>query len=418
MKRKGRGEHLQADRELLRAALRFARVPLRLMGARVALGAMSAERIDLEIRRGRVHPLGSSNGHGPELDLTGYLILPGLINCHDHLEFNLFPRLGSGPYPDAEAWAADIYHPDRSPVKEHLAIPKAVRLAWGGLKNLFSGVTTVAHHNPYDAAAFENGFPVRVVKRFGWDHSLQFSSDLVSRYRAVSRRWPFLIHAAEGTGPSAAAEIQELERRGILSARTVLIHGVGIHCDSLEILLRRRASLVWCPSSNLFTLSQTLRPEVLRSPLPICLGTDSALTCHGDLASELRVARQAGRLSAEDIYPMVTTQAARILRLNRGEGEIREHGVADLLAVSDRGQAPAEALRDFVPALVILGGRIQLVAKDLAARIDPMFTRHLQNIELEGCGAWLVNANVALLRAATEAILGANFQLAGRQVRT
>jgi hypothetical protein len=104
--------------------------------------------------------------------------------------------------------------------------------------------------------------------------------------------------------------------------------------------------------------------------------------------------------------------------LNRGEGEIREHGVADLLAVSDRGQAPAEALRDFVPALVILGGRIQLVAKDLAARIDPMFTRHLQNIELEGCGAWLVNANVALLRAATEAILGANFQLAGRQVRT
>jgi cytosine/adenosine deaminase-related metal-dependent hydrolase len=181
-------------------------------------------------------------------------------------------------------------------VKEHLAVPKAVRLAWGGLKNLLSGVTTVAHHNPYDAAVFENGFPVRVVKRFGWAHSLHFSSDLVGRYRAVSKRWPFLIHAAEGTDPSAAAEIQELERLGVLSSRTVLIHGVGIHCDSLEILLRRRASLVWCPSSNLFTLSQTLRPEVLRSALPICLGTDSALTCQGDLASELRVALQAGCL--------------------------------------------------------------------------------------------------------------------------
>lgn len=391
---------------------------MRLTGARVALGPTSAERIDLEIRRGRVHRLGSSNGRGPELDLSGHLILPGLINCHDHLEFNLFPRLGCGPYPNAEAWAADIYHPDRSPLKEHLAIPKAVRLAWGGLKNLLSGVTTVAHHNPYDAAAFENGFPVRVVKRFGWDHSLHFSSDLVGRYRAVPKRWPFLIHAAEGTGPSAAAEIQELERLGILSARTVLIHGVGIHCDSLEILLRRRASLVWCPSSNLFTLSQTLRPEVLGSALPICLGTDSALTCHGDLASELRVALQAGCLSAEDIYPMVTTQAARILRLNRGEGEIREHGVADLLAVSDRGQTPAEGLQEFVPALVILGGRIQLVAQDLAARIDPMLTRHLQKIELEGRGSWLVNANVALLRAAPEAVLGPNFQLAGRPVRT
>ena len=132
----------------------------------------------------------------------------------------------------SSAWAEDIYHPDRSPVKEHLAVPKAVRLAWGGLKNLLSGVTTVAHHNPYDAEVFENGFPVRVVKRFGWAHSLHFSSSVANRYRAVSKRWPFLIHAAEGTDSNAAAEIQELERTGVLSSRTVLIHGVGIDCDS------------------------------------------------------------------------------------------------------------------------------------------------------------------------------------------
>jgi len=390
---------------------------VRLTGARVALGAASAERIDLEIRRGRLQQRGSSNGHGPELDLDGYMILPGLINCHDHLEFDLFPRLGCGPYPNATAWAEDIYHPNCSPVKQHLAVPKAARLAWGGLKNLLSGVTTVAHHNPYDAAVFENGFPVRVVKRFGWAHSLHFSSDLASRYRAVSTRWPFLVHAAEGTDSKATSEIQELDRSGVLSFRTVLIHGVGIDCDSLEILLRRRASLVWCPSSNLFILSQTLRPEVLRSAVPICLGTDSALTCQGDLACELKVARQAGCLTAEEIYPMVTTQAARVLHLNRGEGEIREHGIADLLAVQDSGQSPAEALQDFLPALVILGGRIQLVSECLAKRLDPSLTRHLQRIELEGRGAWLVNVDVSVLRAVSESALGTNIQLAGRRVR-
>jgi cytosine/adenosine deaminase-related metal-dependent hydrolase len=397
---------------------------VRLTGARVALGATSAERIDLEIRRGRVQPWrsrlqqsASCTARGPELDLDGYLILPGLINCHDHLEFNLFPRLGRGPYPNATAWAEDIYHPDRSPVKEHLAVPKAVRLAWGGLKNLLSGVTTVAHHNPYDAEVFDKGFPVRVVKQFGWAHSLHFSSDLTNRYRAVCRRWPFLIHAAEGTDSNAASEVQELERTGVLSARTVLIHGVGIDCDSLEILQRRRASLVWCPSSNLFMLSQTLPPEVLRSGLPICLGTDSALTCQGDLARELRVAREVSCVTVADIYPMVTTRAARTLLLNQGEGEIRERGIADLLAVRDSGQNPAEALQDFVPALVILGGKIQLISTNLAARIDPLLTRYLQKVELEGCGTWLVNANVSLLRAATEAVLGTNFQLAGRTVR-
>jgi cytosine/adenosine deaminase-related metal-dependent hydrolase len=391
---------------------------MRLTGARVALSATSAERINLAIRHGRFQPFGSP-AHGPELNLGGYLILPGLINGHDHLEFNLFPRLGRGPYPNAAAWAQDIYHPHRSPVKEHLAVPKAVRLAWGGLKNLLSGVTTVAHHNPYEEV-FDNGFPVRVIKRFGWAHSLHFSAGLARRHRATPQRWPFLIHAAEGTDTAAASEIPELERAGVLSRRTILIHAVGIDADSLQSLLRRRASVVWCPSSNLFMLSRTLPPHVLRSAIPICLGTDSALTCHGDLACELRVARatsEAGGLTAADLYAMVTTRAARVLRLNRGEGEIREHGIADLLAVPDSGRNPAEALQEFCPALVVLGGKIQLVSQSLAPRIDPMLTRHLQKIELEGRGAWLVNADVSLLRAATEAVLGRDFQLAGRPVR-
>ncbi len=389
-----------------------------LTGARVATSATSAERADVEIRGGRVLSLGSSSRRAPQLDLDGHLLLPGLINCHDHLEFSLFPRLGHGPYPSATAWAEDIYRPDQSPVKEHLAVPKAVRLRWGGLKNLLSGVTTVAHHNPYEAEVFESGFPVRVVKQFGWAHSLRFSPDLVDRYRAVPNRRPFLVHAAEGTDPAASSEIGELERRGVLRSRTVLIHGVGVDCGSLDLLRRRRVSLVWCPSSNLFTLSHTLRPEVLRSGIPIGLGTDSSLTCNGDLADEISVARLTGGLSAADIYPMVTTQAARILRLNRGEGEIRENGVADLLAVSDQGQNPSEALRGFCPELVILGGKIQLVSKKLASRIDPVYSRHLHEIALQGLGAWLVNVDVVELRVAAEAILGRCFRLAGRPVRT
>ncbi len=89
---------------------------------------------------------------GVELNLEGLTVFPGHINAHDHLEFALFPRLGHGPYPNATAWSRDIYHPDQSPLAEHLRVPKQVRLLWGGLRNLIAGVTTVCHHNPYEAA--------------------------------------------------------------------------------------------------------------------------------------------------------------------------------------------------------------------------------------------------------------------------
>jgi len=113
----------------------------------------------------------------------------------------------------------------------------------------------------------------------------------------------------------------------------------------------------------------------------------------------------------------VTDRGARILRLTRGEGEIRDNGLADLLVVADSGQTPAQALQEFSPDLVILGGRIQLVAARLASKIDPKLTQHLHKIEVEGRGLWLANVNVSRLVAATEPVLGPDFRLAGRRVR-
>ncbi len=126
---------------------------------------------------------------GADLDLTGLQIVPGLINAHDHLHFALFPRLGSGPYPNATAWAQDIYHPERDPVRRHLQIPKGLRLIWGGLRNLAAGVTTVSHHDTYHSL-FDEDFPVRVIKEYGWAHSLAFTKDVRERFDATPPEVP------------------------------------------------------------------------------------------------------------------------------------------------------------------------------------------------------------------------------------
>jgi cytosine/adenosine deaminase-related metal-dependent hydrolase len=389
---------------------------VRLTGARVALTARRAEYIDLTISRGRILPFDSGVADEPRYDLTGHLILPGLINAHDHLEFNLFPRLGCGPWRNASDWAAAVYHPDDSPLKEHLQVPKKVRLYWGGIKNLLSGVTTVAHHNPWEPRVFDRLFPVRVLKRYGWAHSLAFSADVAERFRGTQTTWPFFIHAAEGTDSRARAEIPRLDAMGVLACRTVLVHAIAATARQAETIRSRAASIAWCPSSNLFTMGRTLSRSILRSGATIALGTDSALTAAGDLIDEMHIARRAGNLVADEIYSLVTANAARALRLSSGHGKIAEGGTADLVAVKDRGQSPAEALADLHPELIMIGGRVMLLSHVFAERARADNAAGFNSLNVEGRGRWLVRVPVPRLYAAAAAALGPEIRLAGRLV--
>jgi cytosine/adenosine deaminase-related metal-dependent hydrolase len=387
-----------------------------LEGARVALSATQASYFNVGIARGRILPFENRTEHRLRLDLSGYLLLPGLINSHDHLEFNLFPRLGRGPHANYVEWAASVFHPDRAPLKEHLRVPKPTRLVWGALKNLLSGVTSVAHHNPYEAHVFNTEFPVRVVKRFGWAHSLHFSPNVAALCQRTPPNWPFLIHAAEGTDSLARSEIASLYQANVLSNRTVLIHAVALDGRSVDLLRQCQTSLIWCPSSNAFTIGRTLDADVLRSELPISLGTDSALTGQGDLIDELRIAKSHAKLTANQLFDMVTTVAAKMLRLESGEGTIREGGIADVVAIADPQGTPAAALHAMHPELVVVEGKIKLVSERLAARIPSPLKRGLEPIRVEGRGDYLVKAKVSQLHAATSKILGSSFKLAGRAV--
>jgi cytosine/adenosine deaminase-related metal-dependent hydrolase len=331
-----------------------------------------------------------------------------LINAHDHLEFNLFSPLGRGPYANATEWARDIYHPGRSPVREQLRVPLRVRLWWGALKNLLAGVTTVCHHNPYDAAVFGADFPVRVVRRFAWAHSLAFEPDLAARFRQAPSTYPFLVHCGEGTDRAARREVATLDSLGALDHRTALIHGVALTPASVELLRRRGASLVWCPTSNLNMLGRTVSRTVLHSGIPIALATDSALSAPVDLLDELRVARR--YLPAAKLYEMVTTAPAAILRLPPSATR------RDWIAVRSPSPAPPEALFDGSIALVVVAGRIRLIAPDLAGQLPCSVRRRFQLLSVENRPPVLVDADVRALRRAAAKHLGSDFRLAGKRV--
>jgi cytosine/adenosine deaminase-related metal-dependent hydrolase len=386
-----------------------------LSGARVAFNAAIARRVDLEVREGRIH-YGGVAGSNDLFDVSGMLLLPGLINAHDHLEFNLFPSLGRRLYNNASEWAADIYRPFESPVKEHLSVPLRARLMWGAVRNLMSGVTTVAHHNACDPALFEPGFPVSVLRNFAWAHSLEFSPDLTGRFQNTPAGWPFIVHAAEGIDDLARSEIARLEELGILAPHTVLVHAIAAGPEDLARLRRHATSIVWCPRSNFSTYGHTVSPLILRSGIRIALGTDSAISSTGDLRDDIRTAVSECGLAWETMYRMVTSGAASVLGLRRGEGSIREEGVADLVGVVDEGQSPAEAIANLRPEFVMVRGRIRLLSNQLANALPCSFSKGFQRIRLASHGSCYVDADLAGLYREATASVGSDLRLAGRSI--
>ncbi len=397
-----------------------------LRNARVARGPAEALPLDIEIANGSIQALlPAGSGQAPLnakiVDLEGCLILPGLINAHDHLEFSLFPKLGAGPYPNAKAWAEDVYRPAKPPIANHLRVPKRERLLWGAIRNLLGGVTTVCHHNPYEEV-FEHEFPVRVVKRFGWAHSLAFGGDVKERFQRTPENWPFIIHVGEGCDDASRNEVHRLEELGAVDGRTVCVHAAGLDREGWALLEERKASVIWCPSSNQFTLGRTLDRGAFERAIPIALGTDSAITAHVTLLEELRVAAQVSGLPPARLYSMVTETAAQVLRLEDGEGFVRERGVADLIALRDGGQSPCETLIGATAEdlrLVMTGGSVKLLSVSVAEVLSNERASRLYPLSVEGHGKFLVAAGVEMLAQTTVAALGPDnrvIRLAGRRV--
>jgi cytosine/adenosine deaminase-related metal-dependent hydrolase len=276
--------------------------------------------------------------------LRHHLVLPALVNAHDHLHQNGVPPLPQrAPFRNSYEWAAAFRgHFAHAGVQAALSTPLAVRLWHGGLKNALSGATTVMHHDRAHEMFDAMNFPVRVSQPCTWAHSLHlhYGPDVAASFRDSPATVPWFIHLAEGVDGLAAGELQELRQLGCLSGNTVLVHGVGLNDADVADIVRAGAGVVWCPSSNLSMLGQTIAPHRLRALFAagcLALGTDSRLTGARDLLAELEVAAAHSDFSPRELLQLVTGHAQRLLRAARCD---------DYLIVCDRGGDPFGELHE------------------------------------------------------------------------
>jgi cytosine/adenosine deaminase-related metal-dependent hydrolase len=335
---------------------------------------IGGELTSLRIVGARIASLGGkSRAADVVVDLQGDRLLPGLINAHDHLQLNSLPDPAPGKrYRHVREWIADVDARRRSDreFESGVAVARDERLLIGGVKNLLSGVTTVAHHDPFYPFLSDVRFPIAVVSDYGWSHSLYLDGEdeVVGSHRATPTDWPWIIHAAEGVDDNAAGEFDRLDALGCLGPNTLLVHGIALDRSRRVRLQRAGAGLIWCPSSNLRLFGRTAAVADLAALGRVALGTDSRLSGARDFLEELRAAGENAGFDDRTLESLATRDGARLLRL-ADRGTLRTGARADILILPARSRLTAVTRADV--RLVLVDGIVRYGEGALARRAVP-----------------------------------------------
>jgi len=289
--------------------------------------ALTGQMVGIKVKNGKIAQILPGHFHdgSDELNLNfdNAIVFPGLINSHDHLDFNLFPPLAGKIFRNYTEWGVHIHIQYKDIIDNVLQIPESLRIQWGIYKNLLCGVTTVVNHGKKINTSNDL---ITVFQGCQSIHSVHFEK----RWRLMlnnplKKNLPAVIHCGEGTDAVAANEIDWLTKNNLFKRSIIAVHGVAMS----EEQANQFKALVWCPESNYFLLDKTAPVNRLKNYLTILFGTDSTLTGDWNLWNHIRKARQTGMLSDQELYDSLTSSPSTTWGLSTGK--IEENEDADLV---------------------------------------------------------------------------------------
>ena len=359
----------------------------------------------------------SLNSDIPFVDIPEGILCPGLINSHDHLIGNYYPKVGNGPYESWLPWDNDL---KSAPVyRERQQIENRDLYLLGTYRNLISGVTTVSDHIPkFVAEPYYDYLPMKPIKNYSLAHSigssaLAWGGEIADEYaQAVANGGPFVTHIAEGFDLETLRDIDVLEKKGGLGPHSVLVHGISFSPENMDKIKKVGASVVWCGDSNMFMFNKTANIKMLLDKhINVCIGTDSPMSGGINLLEEIRFDKQLYKkltgkeLSDSQIFRMITENPVKAFKL-RDNGKVKKDYRADLVVFRDtHGKNPTSVvnaeLKD-VRLVVIDGNPVYADAE-----FDFLFNKLKINYEkviIEGIPKIIIGNLTGLLQRISRAV--------------
>lgn len=346
---------------------------------------------------------------------TAGIILPGFIDLHNHLTWNVLPRwIPSHKFNNRYDWQ-DVAEYDRELQAPHtFALSQAECEAeiFAEIKALAGGATSaVGSPAPADKFPDNKACAKGLVRNLDTFSDLPFTPpakddpceskddyqvlfDVVDNeifpIEMSNNRIRFLgcvlrsgtlksvvIHLSEGspTDASAHREFAMLKNTGLMTPGLVIVHGTALRLPDFQDMAGK-AALVWSPRSNDELYGATTNiPAAQQASVQIAIAPDWSPSGSAGMLQELGYAyRRYPYFTSDQLVSMATSVPAQISRLDDKLGSLSPGLLADIVVIRDKGDTPSHTVVTATPAdisLVIVGGQPLYGNADIMAQLLP-----------------------------------------------
>jgi 5-methylthioadenosine/S-adenosylhomocysteine deaminase len=293
---------------------------------------------------------------GTKVVHTDGIIAPGLIDLHNHLSWNIFPRWKPNQeFGNRYDWQAKPVYNIEMTVPHELIVKQGLECEaerYAEVKAITEGETSVtgSMHGPCVQHLTRNldvdadlgpGLGKVIYDVF----PLQMSPEALAAADAALSAHPrgsLLMHLGEGSPHDAAAmrEFAMLKGRGLLRPGVALIHGVAITPEGFAAMAAAGVGLVWSPRSNVELYGDTANVAAAKAAgVHIALAPDWSPTGSVGTLGELNYAslwnqtQPSPPFTERDLVMMATANAAEQVNLSGQIGSLAPGHAADVIVL-------------------------------------------------------------------------------------
>jgi hypothetical protein len=366
---------------------------------------------------GAVGPAVSVSTAASAIVVPDAIILPGFIDLHNHLTWNVLPRwLPGRKFASRYEWQ-DSPEYDRMLVAPHNVVLDAASCEseiYAEIKALAGGATSTLgsifnkDHPEYSACA--KGLVRNLDLASGLDFKKPDEKDgcgapqpipdvvdnevfplemahgrldyLLCELGTGSLR-SLIIHLSEGasTDSSAHREFTMLDKAHLLKPGMVIVHGTALRDADFASMKKNGVGLVWSPRSNdeLYGSTTNIGAASL-AHVPIAIAPDWSPSGSAGMLQEIGYAsRRYPAIDSEDLIKMATSIPAQIARLDASIGDLSVGKKADFVVLKAKRDSKArnpifDPVAKATPAnilLVVVGGEPLYGDPDLMKQLRP-----------------------------------------------